>query len=30
MYQHDDEDDIQQLFYEWLVERTVREGKFSK
>lgn len=26
----DDLDDIQQVFYEWLVERSVAEGKFSR
>lgn len=30
MYQDDDEDDIQQIFYEWLVERTVKDGRFSR
>jgi phage gpG-like protein len=30
LYQEDDIDDIQQIFYEWLVERTIREGKFSR
>lgn len=30
MYQDDDEDDIQEIFYEWLVERSIKEGKFSK
>lgn len=30
MYQDDDEDDIQQIFYDWLVERSIKEGKFSR
>jgi phage gpG-like protein len=29
MYQEDDLDDIQQIFLEWLTERTVRVGRFS-
>jgi phage gpG-like protein len=30
MYQEDDIDDIQQIFYEWLVAETIKVGKFSK
>lgn len=30
MFQEDDIDDIQQVFYEWLVERAVRVGRFSR
>lgn len=30
MYQDDDLDDIQQIFYEWLVEETIKVGKFSR
>lgn len=30
MYQEDDIDDIQEIFYKWLVEVSIKEGKFSK
>lgn len=30
MYQEDDIDDIQDVFYEWLVDITVEEGRFSR
>jgi phage gpG-like protein len=30
MYQEDDIDDIQQIFYDWLVAISIREGKFSR
>lgn len=30
MYQEDDIDDIQQVFYEWLVEKTIEVGRFSR
>lgn len=30
MYQEDDIDDIQEIFYQWLVEETIKVGKFSR
>jgi phage gpG-like protein len=30
LFQEDDIDDIQQIFYEWLVERTIVVGRFTK
>lgn len=30
MYQEDDIDDIQEIFYEWLVEKTIEFGKFRR
>lgn len=30
MFQEDDIDDIQQIFYEWLVEQTIVLGRFTK
>jgi len=30
MYQEDDIDDIQEIFYRWLVEETIKVGKFTR
>lgn len=30
MYQEDDIDDIQEIFYRWLVEETIKVGRFTK